>query len=161
MTPYKRELWLEDWPIVCHGMNLRHWLLAITCAHSLRLNEQMTKVQGGRWICPYTGAFIEDPHDLDIDHVIPLAYVHDLAFAGSKRGWRHKFATDLRNLQVVSRHVNDRKGDQPISQWTPLSPEASARYAFLWTSLMLSYRRVAWPDADHRAVDAHIRHFAV
>lgn len=156
MTAYRRDLWLDHWPVVADGMDLRQWLLAITCGHSLNFSDDGERVVGGHWMCAYTGESITDPHVMDIDHVIPLEYVHALAFDMSKPAWRRAFATDTRNLQVVSRRVNDQKGDRSISQWVPQSPVASVRYALLWKALMVTYRRVPWPDAEWHACDTLI-----
>jgi hypothetical protein len=30
-------------------------------------------VARGRWRCPYTGQVITDPHELDVDHLVPLS----------------------------------------------------------------------------------------
>ena len=34
------------------------------------------RVESGRWTDPYTGATVEDPGKLDVDHLVPLANAH-------------------------------------------------------------------------------------
>lgn len=95
------------------------------------------KVVAGDWFSEYDGLTFEQPGDLDVDHMVPLA---EGWRAGAWR-WdaskREKFANDLdsRQLIAVSAASNRSKGDKRPDQWMPPRSEFRCQYLFDWVSV--------------------------
>lgn len=77
------------------------------------------RVITGRWISPFTGEVIQNSSDIDIDHVVPLAW----AWKHGANNWpqekREKFANDLVNLWPVEASLNRSKGASGPDEWLP------------------------------------------
>jgi len=77
------------------------------------------RVTRGRWISPFTGEVIQNASDIDIDHVVPLAW----AWEHGARQWsdekRERFANDLIHLWPVELGLNRSKGAQGPNEWLP------------------------------------------
>jgi hypothetical protein len=97
------------------------------------------KIATGRWLCPYTGRAVVDPHELDVDHLVPLAHAHA---AGGKR-WskaqRTAFANELgdpRHLVAVIAASNRSKGARSIVTWLPPDARARCEYVEAWRAIV-------------------------
>ncbi len=97
------------------------------------------KIASGRWHCPYTGRVVTDPHELDVDHLVPLAHAHA---AGGKR-WskarRTAFANELgdpRHLVAVVGASNRSKGARSIVTWLPPDAAARCEYVEAWRAIV-------------------------
>lgn len=95
----------------------------------------------GRWRSYYDGVTTEDPSDLDIDHLVPLAEAWD---SGAKR-WtkrtRERFANDLRDrrsLVAVTASANRSKSDRDPAEWMP--DLAQCKYVRQWVAVKLRWR---------------------
>jgi hypothetical protein len=77
-------------------MLIHHSQLGVTFTNS----DQCT-VRTGRWLDPYLGKVITMASDLDVDHVIPLAYAHVNGAAAWSRTKKQTFAMDEANLLLV------------------------------------------------------------
>lgn len=64
------------------------------------------RVITGRWISPFTGEIIQNASNIDIDHVVPLAWSWDRGAKAWPYEKREKFANDLRNLWPVEASLN-------------------------------------------------------
>ncbi|MEU7940650.1 HNH endonuclease family protein [Microbispora bryophytorum] len=96
----------------------------------------------GVWHSPYDGKVLKSVKQIDIDHVVPLAYAWR---SGAKR-WsqakRRAFANDLSRpeLVVVSHAVNMAKGGQGPQSWRPPRRASWCRYATSWVAVKHHYR---------------------
>jgi Excalibur calcium-binding domain len=100
-------------------MSVRHDLLTSHADHVWRLDPTECKVVLGEWTDPYTGAQITDPSEIEVDHLIPLAW----AWRHGADAWvpekRQRFNLDEQYLRMVSRHANGSKGDSAPTDWMP------------------------------------------
>lgn len=96
----------------------------------------------GVWHSPYDGRVLKSVKQVDVDHVVPLAYAWR---SGAKR-WsqakRRAFANDLSRpeLVVVSHSVNMAKGGQGPQSWRPPRRAFWCRYATSWITVKHHYR---------------------
>ncbi|WP_079319644.1 HNH endonuclease family protein [Microbispora sp. GKU 823] len=96
----------------------------------------------GVWHSPYDGKVLKSVKQIDVDHVVPLAYAWR---SGAKR-WsqakRRAFANDLSRpeLVVVSHSANMAKGGQGPQSWRPPRRAYWCRYATSWITVKHHYR---------------------
>ena len=96
----------------------------------------------GRWFSVYDKRWFDQPREVDIDHVVPLAN----AWRSGARDWtdaeREAFANDLERGQLiaVSAASNRAKGDQDPSQWRPSNTDIWCDYARWWIDVKHHYR---------------------
>lgn len=99
------------------GLDTRHEMLVASNIGLSSINGKY--VVKGRWRCPYTGREFTSPHEVEIDHRVPLYYAHR---AGA---WRFSplkkkaFANDMSNLAVVSAQENQDKKAKGLSDYLP------------------------------------------
>jgi hypothetical protein len=95
-------------------------------------------VASGRWRCPYTGRVITDPHELDVDHFVPLHEAHRAGGHAWDREQRQRFANTLddpMHLVAVDRSANRAKSDQPPHAWMPPDPAYRCTYVRVWVDI--------------------------
>ena len=130
----------------------RHWVDADGDCQDARqevlVEESMTpvtfetdrgcRVATGRWYGAFTGVYVEDPSDLDIDHLVPLKNAH---LSG---GWRwdadkrEEYANDLEeenHLIAVTASANRSKGAKGPEEWGPPELGYWCQYATDWTEV--------------------------
>ncbi|MFD5316167.1 DUF1524 domain-containing protein [Streptomyces sp. NPDC127098] len=95
----------------------------------------------GSWFSAYDGETFDDPGDLDIDHIVPLAN----AWRSGADSWtddrREELANDLTGPQLlaVSAASNRSKGDQSPDEWLPPAEDFHCAYAAAWTAVKDTY----------------------
>ncbi|NUW44427.1 HNH endonuclease family protein [Nonomuraea rhodomycinica] len=96
----------------------------------------------GLWYSPYDGRWLKSEKQVDVDHVVPLAY----AWRSGARKWsqarRRAFANDLTRpeLITVSHSANIAKGGQGPQSWRPPRRAHWCRYATSWITVKHHYR---------------------
>ncbi|MEV0194915.1 HNH endonuclease family protein [Nonomuraea sp. NPDC050691] len=96
----------------------------------------------GLWYSPYDGKWLKSEKQVDVDHVVPLAY----AWRSGARKWsqarRRAFANDLvrPELITVSHSANIAKGGQGPQSWRPPRRAYWCRYATSWITVKHRYR---------------------
>lgn len=119
--------------------NTRHELLAELSTAEVLWDGSGCVVQRGRWIDPYTDKIFTDASDLDVDHLVPLAYAH----ARGAHAWpsekRTDFANDPRNLFAVESSVNRSKGSRGPSRWLPPNEAFRCQYILRFIRIMMIY----------------------
>lgn len=81
--------------------------------------DKRCRVVTGRWISPFTNQVILNSSDIDIDHVVPLAWSWDRGASGWSEEKRERFANDQTNLLAVEASLNRSKGARGPDQWLP------------------------------------------
>ena len=89
------------------------------------------RVVTGRWISPFTGNVIQNASDIDIDHLVPLAWAWRRGAGEWSREKRERFANDPVNLLPVELSLNRQKGAQGPDEWLPLSAQCGYVARFL------------------------------
>jgi hypothetical protein len=106
----------------------------------------------GRWESLYDGVTVTSAHELDIDHLVPLAN----AWVTGARSWtptqRSVFANDVSTeLIAVSAHSNRSKGDQPPPGYEPPNRAEDCPYAQRWIAVKTKYHLTIEPS-EHDAL---------
>lgn len=92
-------------------------------------DDRHCKVTRGTWRCPYTGKELHDPHELDIDHLVPLKNAWDSGASGwTDERWR-QYANELEHdehLVAVAASANRAKADRRPTSGCPRWPRLAA-----------------------------------
>ena len=96
------------------------------------------KVAAGRWIGPYTGTVVENPSDLDIDHMVPLYNAHKSGAWRWTAERKREYANYLEypgHLIAATARANRQKGAKGPEEWRPSDESYWCRYALDWTAI--------------------------
>jgi hypothetical protein len=94
---------------------------------------------------PYTGDFVsfrrgaQTGAQVQIDHIVPLAYAWDMGAALWDRVERERFANDPANLLAVDGDSNQDKGDQEPGRWMPPRRGVACQYAVQFVVVVKTY----------------------
>jgi hypothetical protein len=91
-------------------------------------NETIAFVRGNQ-----TGAAVQ------IDHLVPLAYVWDLGARNWTDEMRVRFANDPANLLAVQGQSNQDKGDSEPAVWMPPNAAFHCQYAIQFVAVLRGY----------------------
>ncbi|MBE1566035.1 HNH endonuclease family protein [Nonomuraea africana] len=96
----------------------------------------------GVWYSPYDGKWLKSEKQVDVDHVVPLAYAWRSGASKWSQARRRAFANDLTRpeLIVVSHSANIAKGGQGPQSWRPPRRGHWCRYATSWITVKHHYR---------------------
>lgn len=119
--------------------NTRHELLATLSTATVLWDHLGCVVKRGRWIDPYTDKIFTDAGDLDVDHLVPLAYAHARGAYAWPSDKRTDFANDPRNLFAVEASVNRSKGSRGPSRWLPPNEAFRCQYIVRFIRIMIIY----------------------
>lgn len=110
-------------------------------------DERRCRVVTGRWVSPFTGKVIQNAGNIDIDHVVPLAW----AWRRGANRWsdqrRETFANDPINLWPVEASLNRSKGARGPGEWMP--PAGQCQYVARFLRVVKTYDLA--PSADEMA----------
>ena len=151
---YDRDLYMpRGWAeTVRPGCNVRE-LVLISEAVSISEVDQDCRPLDGRWRSWYDDEPFNDPSDLDIDHMVPLAEAHRSGAARWPAQRKSRFANDLgfpAALTAVSASSNRTKSAQDPAEWKPPLRSAWCQYAQDWIAVKLQWSL----SADPAEVDA-------
>lgn len=120
-------------------LNTRHELLLQTSQGPIARSPDGCLIVAGRWLDPYTGKTFTDSSDLDVDHVVPLAW----AWRHGAYAWtddeRRIFANDTWNLLLVDDRENSRKSARGPLDWLPPDSRVHCFYVTRFSQLILKY----------------------
>ncbi len=120
-------------------MNTRHELLQSLSTGQVTTSSSGCAVIRGRWLDPYTNQIFSHAGELDVDHLVPLAY----AWVRGADGWtdaeRAAFSNDRRNLFAVSSEVNRNKGSRGPTEWLPPNAEFHCEYVTRFQRMVLTF----------------------
>ena len=100
--------------------------------------DRQCRVETGRWFGAFTGVYVEDPSDLDIDHLVPLKNAHLSGAWKWDADMREEYANDLGDddhLIAVTKGANRSKGAKGPEEWGPPDLDYFCQYATDWTEV--------------------------
>jgi hypothetical protein len=137
----------KDWP---HWIdqdndcqNTRHEILIRDSTEPVRFKTSKgCIVVTGKWLGPYTGQTFLQASDLDIDHVVPLAYAHRNGGASWDKERKMEFANDPDNLLAVDDSTNQSKGSKGPAEWRPPKKDYWCEYSEKWRRVKTRYNLI-------------------
>ena len=99
--------------------------------------DRQCRVVSGRWISPFSNRIIQNASEIDIDHLVPLAWSWSRGAGQWSRQKREKFANDPVNLWPVEAALNRSKGAQGPDQWLP--PAGQCGYVARFARIVKQY----------------------
>jgi hypothetical protein len=154
LAGYSRDLF-DHWQTVEGGCSVRERVLIDESRSPAQVDPFGCAVVAGDWFSIYDGIEIQDPSELDIDHVVALAEAWRSGAATWDERRRTAFANDLtdpRTLVAVSASSNRSKSDRDPSEWRPPRREAWCAYASDWIAIKVRWQLTADP-AEARALE--------
>lgn len=112
-------------------------LIATSSTRVRFADAERCRVVTGRWISPFTGAVIQNAGNIDIDHVVPLAWAWGRGARDWSRARREAFANDPVNLWPVEAGLNRSKGARGPDQWLP--PAGQCQYVIRFARVTRLY----------------------
>ena len=100
--------------------------------------DRKCKVGTGRWYGAFTGVYLEDPGDLDIDHLVPLKNAHLSGAWAWNPAMKEEYANYLgeeNHLIAVTAGANRSKGARGPEEWGPPDLDYWCQYATDWTEV--------------------------
>ena len=149
---YRREDYLVRWPDSDNDcQNLRHELLVRESLSDVTFtNSHNCVVSAGVWFDPYTEMQLNQASDLDVDHVIPLAYAHEHGGDAWSNKKKKAFATDQDNLLLVDDYENSVKGSKGPSEYLP-AKGFHCEYLSIWKRMAEKYS-IELDEADRAVI---------
>jgi hypothetical protein len=146
---YERAKYGEDWvdtaldvPLARNGCSTRDDLLARDGVKVEYQKGSHCVVTSLKLIDPYTGrniAWRRDHDEVQVDHVVPLAYAWRMGASRWTDAKRLRFANDPLNLLPVHGQVNEAKGGSGPAAWLPPSRRVRCSYAVRFAQVALKY----------------------
>lgn len=134
------------------GCNTRKMIL-IQQGENIKTDPKTCKITSGEWNDPYSGQVITNQSKIDIDHILPLNYVNQLAgVAGWDAQKKQDYANDPDVLLAVSASENRQKSDKGPSEWMPSNENYHCQYSQQIVSVAKKYN-FSLPKADHDKLD--------
>jgi hypothetical protein len=136
---YDRELYDHWIDVDGDCQNARHELLQELSTATVKMNSSGCTVASGRWNDPYTGNIYTNSRDLDIDHMVPLAWAHAHGGHSWDAATRRQFANDPVNLFAVQAAANRQKGAKGPLEWLPPSQDFQCQYVTRFHRIVVTY----------------------
>ena len=105
-------------------------------------SERKCRVATGRWYGAFTGASVDAPGNLDIDHLVPLKNAHDSggwAWNPDRKKEYANYLGDPDHLIAVTSGANRSKGAKGPEEWRPRDESYWCRYATDWTEVKMEW----------------------
>ena len=100
--------------------------------------DRQCRVETGRWYGAFTGVYVEDPGDLDVDHMVPLKNAHNSGGWAWGPAMKEEYANNLGDddhLIAVQDNANQSKGARGPDEWMPPDETYWCQYATDWTEV--------------------------
>lgn len=108
--------------------NTRHEVLELLSTGAVSKTGDGCAVVRGRWLDPYTGEVERVARDLDVDHLVPLAWAHPRGAYAFEPAKKRAFSNDARNLFATKAAVNREKGAKGPLEWLPPNESFQCEY---------------------------------
>lgn len=113
-------------------------LVATSRAPVRYTNPRNCEVRTGEWLDEYTGKLFTVAAQIDLDHIVPLRYAHNVGGDRWPPNKKVAFANDPMNLLLSERSEIRKKGDKGPSQYLPRE-EYQCDYARQWEAIAEKY----------------------
>ena len=116
--------------------------------------DRKCRVETGRWFGVFTGAYFEDPSDLDVDHMVPLKNAHNSGGWVWSLAMKEEYTNDLRaddHLIAVQDRANQSKGARGPDEWMPPDETYWCQYAQDWAEIKARWK-LTMTDPEAEAV---------
>lgn len=114
-------------------------ILVLTSRAPVRYtNPRNCEVRTGEWFDEYTGKVFTVAAQIDLDHIIPLRYAHNIGGDRWPAGKKVAFANDPMNLLLSERREIRRKAERGPSRYLPRD-EYQCAYARQWLAIAEKY----------------------
>ena len=103
--------------------------------------DRQCRVETGQWFGAFTSVYVEDPGDLDVDHIVPLRNTHLSGAWSWNPAMKEEYANYLEDpdhLITVSSRANRNKGARGPEEWKPLDETYWCEYAQDWAEIKAS-----------------------
>lgn len=120
-------------------INTRHEVLAASSIQRPTMSPDGCYVSRGVWYGEYSGEEYTRASNLDIDHIIPLAWAHRHGASAWSKTKKASFANDYENLIAVDKGLNRSKGAKGPSEWMPPNQAYRCEYLNRWKYLLVKY----------------------
>lgn len=134
----------------CH--NTRAETLMASSTGPVHMRDNGCTVDRGKWFDPYTGKTFTDASDIDIDHLVPLAWAHARGASAWPDARKREFANWQVNLVPVQSSINREKGALGPDKWLPPRVEYRCEYMLRFERVMKTWDLQYFP-AEAEAAD--------
>lgn len=105
----------------------------------VHMRKNGCSVDRGKWFDPYTGKTFTQASDVDIDHLVPLAWADAHGAAAWSPERKRAFANWQANLFPVQASVNREKGAKGPIHWLPPRVEYRCEYMLRFERVMVTW----------------------
>ena len=116
--------------------------------------DRQCRVESGRWYGAFTGAYFEDPGDVDVDHMVPLKNAHNSGGWDWSPAMKEEYANNLGDddhLIAVQDNANQSKGARGPDEWMPPDETYWCQYAQDWAEIKARWK-LTMTDPEAEAV---------
>ena len=116
--------------------------------------DRKCRVETGRWFGVFTGAYFEDPGDVDVDHMVPLKNAHNSGGWDWSPAMKEEYANNLGDddhLIAVQDNANQSKGARGPDEWMPPDETYWCQYAQDWAEIKARWK-LTMTDPEAEAV---------
>lgn len=104
--------------------------------------------EGENYISLFDNQSYTDPEEVDVDHVVALAEAWDSGIAEADR---EAFGGDADNLLLLTKALNQSKGDKDAAEWNPPHDPADGAFASVVVNIKAKYN-LSVDSAEHAAL---------
>lgn len=119
--------------------NTRAEVLIASSTGPVHMRKGNCSVDRGKWFDPYTGKTFTKAGDLDIDHLVPLAWANAHGASEWPADRKRAFANWQANLFPVQASVNREKGASGPIHWLPPRVEYRCEYMLRFERVMVAW----------------------
>lgn len=135
----------------CH--NTRAEILTVSSTGPVHMRDNGCIVDRGKWFDPYTGKTFTDASDLDIDHLVPLAWAHARGASAWPDERKREFANWQVNLVPVQSSINREKGARGPDKWLPPRVEYRCEYLLRFERVVRIWDLQYFPEEAETAAE--------
>ena len=140
---YDRDDWGSGWSDADGNcISARHEVLKAESVDPAQTSWSGCTVTGGRWYGAFTGTWVTNPSNLDIDHFVPLANAHDSggwAWSSATKRDYYNDLSDATHLIAVTASANRSKGSRGPESWKPSDSSYWCVYAHTWANIKIRW----------------------